>query len=101
MQALRKSDVQSQPAPVQADAVVERVGPRAADGAMATQSPALLLRDHLAARLGELAELKADDAAVLAEPIEAKLAIPARVAVIVGISVALWTALGVAAFALL
>lgn len=100
MQPLRKTDIQAQPADADREAT-ERVGPRPVGGDPATQSPALLLRDHLAARLDELAQLKAGDAAVLAVPAEPKLPVPARVAVIVGLSLSLWLALGLTAAAVL
>lgn len=94
MQALRKPDVQAQPHPFDdADEVRGWSELRVHGGNGAAQSPALALRDHLAARLDELAQIKASDAAVLALPEAVKLPMAARVAVIVGLSLSLWGAL--------
>lgn len=103
MQALRKSSVHEQPshADVVATPEADHDRPRLAGDEAATASPALALREHLAARLEELALASADDAAALAEPSVEKLPIPARLAVIFGASGVLWLAIYLASGALL
>lgn len=103
MQALRKTDAHAQSshaAPAEREST-GWVAPRTAGDGSAAQSPALQLRDHLAARLEEFAQLNASDAAVMALPAETKLPMQARIAVIVGLSVSLWVALGLAITAVL
>lgn len=97
MQALRKSS--SLAATVAPRA--EPVGPQAVRDHAATASPALALRDRLAARLEEMAQGTGNGVALVAEPTVAKLPMQARVLVIVGLSLALWSGLiaAVATFA--
>lgn len=72
-----------------------RPAPQLAGSHMAgATSPALLLRDELAARLARLAELEMQGSGVAAR--EPKWPMPARLAFIVGFSVACWSAIGVA-----
>ena len=58
MQALRKTDIQAQPShvPETDSGSTDWAGPRPAGADRAAMSPALLLRDHLAARLDEKIE---------------------------------------------
>lgn len=97
MQALRKFGPQERAA-VGAAPQLDRYGPWLAGEEAAAASPALALREHLAVRLEELAR---GDAAVLAEPLSARLPVPVRLAVIVGLSLSLWLALYLAVAAII
>lgn len=103
MQALRKSSVHEQPSHsgMVAASEADHDRPRLAGDEAAAASPALALREHLAARLEELTLTSTDDAAALAEPSVEKLPVPARLAVIFGASAALWLAIYLASAALL
>lgn len=107
MQALRKSILQqptqpTEPAEPSARPAGDRRAPRLPADQAAALSPALALREHLTARLEELAiQAGPRDAAVLADPSVGKLPIPARAAVIMGMSLSLWFALYLAVAAVL
>jgi hypothetical protein len=76
------------PEPIPAREVVRLAGSTARAPVV---SPALLLRAEIEARLGQ-----ADGAAALAEPGLAKWPMAARLAVIIGASLAAWSAIGFA-----
>lgn len=107
MQALRKSIVQQPTPPVEpaepaARPAGDRRAPRLPVDQAAALSPALGLREHLTARLEELAIHAAPgEAAAVSEPTVAKLPVPGRAAVIVGLSLTLWLALYLAVAAIL
>lgn len=100
MQALRKPIVQPPATPADSSAQGEEwTGPRLPAAEAAALSPALALREHLAARLEELTGQAGPTEST--ETVETKLPVPVRVTLIVGLSLSLWAALYLAIAAIL